>query len=60
MLKESKMNLKTFLTAAILSLAPLSAMAMCTEAGMEQHAMSCIEGTQWDAESGTCTPVTTS
>lgn len=54
------MHLKTFLTAAILSLAPLSAMAMCSGAGMEQHAMSCIEGTQWDAEAGTCTPVTTS
>ena len=54
------MNLKTFLTAAILSLAPLSATAMCSGAGMEQHAMSCVEGTQWDAEAGICTPVTTS
>lgn len=54
------MHLKTFLTAAILSLAPLSAMAMCSGAGMEQHAMSCVEGTQWDAEAEICTPVTTS
>jgi hypothetical protein len=30
------------------------------EARHDQQAMTCAEGTQWDAASGTCTPVTTS
>ena len=51
------MSLKTFTTALILSLAPMTAFAQCTHGGIEQQAMSCAEGTQWDPEAATCVPV---
>lgn len=51
------MSLKTFTTALILSIAPISAFAQCSHGAIEQQAMSCAEGSQWDAEEGTCVPL---
>lgn len=56
------MTLKTTLAAAVLVLAPGLALAQgCSGYGhaMEQQAMSCMEGTQWNVETGTCVPVVT-
>ena len=38
--------------------APLSAWAQCS-GHSEQQAMSCAEGTQWNAETNSCVPVVT-
>jgi hypothetical protein len=54
------MPVKTFLAAAVLALLPGLSFAMCSDAKMDQQAMSCAEGSQWDATSATCVPVTTS
>jgi hypothetical protein len=55
------MNVKTLLSAAVLAILPGLTFAMCSgEAKLDQQAMSCAEGTQWDAQTATCTPVTTS
>lgn len=51
--------MKTVLTILALALVPGLAAAQCNF-GHEQQAMSCAEGTQYDAESGTCVPMTTS
>ena len=44
--------LKTLLVAATLAAAPLSAFAMCSD--KSHQAMSCAEGSVWDAQTGTC------
>lgn len=44
--------MKTLLVAVTLAAAPLSAFAMCSE--NSHQAMSCSEGTVWDAQSQTC------
>ena len=49
------MTIKTLVTSALLALSPLAAYAAC---GHEQQAMSCAEGMQYDAESGSCKAVT--
>ncbi|MYM54193.1 carbohydrate-binding module family 14 protein [Thalassovita mangrovi] len=48
--------IKTILTAVILTAAPLAASAQCTKD--HQQAMSCADGTVWDAETKSCTKVT--
>jgi hypothetical protein len=55
------MTVKTILTAAVLAALPGLAFAQCSDkARLDQQAMSCVEGTMWDATAGTCLPVTTS
>lgn len=49
--------MKIALTVFVLALLPGLAAAEC---GHERQAMSCVEGTQFDAETGTCVPITTS
>lgn len=49
--------MKTALTVFVLALLPGLAAAQCSH---ERQAMSCAEGTSYDAESGTCVPVATS
>lgn len=44
--------IKTLLAAAALALVPALGFAACS--GSSHQAMSCAEGTVWDAESGTC------
>lgn len=48
---------KTFAAATILSLAPLAVAAQCNYGAAEQQAMSCMQGSQFDVESGACVPV---
>lgn len=51
------MTFKTLVTTAILTLAPGLALAEgCRD---HEQAMSCAEGSTWDAASGTCVDVTT-
>jgi hypothetical protein len=58
---EFRMNVKTLLAAAALAILPGLSFAMCSgDKAMDQQAMSCAEGTQWDAQTATCIPVTTS
>ena len=54
------MTIKTLLSAALLALLPGLSFAMCGSEARQDEAMTCAEGTQWDAETATCTPVTTS
>lgn len=55
------MTVKTFLAAAVLAVLPGLTFAACTGAAShDQQAMSCAEGTQWDAQSATCVPITSS
>ncbi len=55
------MSVKTFLTAAILAVLPGLTFAQCAgEARHDQQAMTCAEGTQWDTQTATCVPITTS
>ncbi len=54
------MTIKTFATALILCISPIAAQAVCSGHGVEQQAMSCAEGAQWDTDSGTCLPVASS
>ena len=52
--------MKTFLTAAALTLLPGLALAMgCSGYKHETASMSCAEGTTWDAETNTCVQVVT-
>lgn len=50
------MTIKTFFTAAILAMLPAFASASC--GWQSQQAMTCAEGSVYDAETGTCTVVT--
>ena len=55
------MTVKTILTSAVLAVLPVLTYAQCSgEARLDQQAMSCTEGTQWDAQTATCVPITTS
>lgn len=57
------MPLKTLVVTALLTLSPALAFAECygsAHSAADQQAMSCAEGTAWDATSSTCVPVTTS
>lgn len=55
------MHLKSLLAATVLLLVPtLGIAAGCSDRGADTQAMSCVVGTQWDAESHTCVPATTS
>lgn len=52
------MTAKTLLTATLLALSPMAAMAACSWGKME--AASCADGNVWDPASETCVPVTSS
>lgn len=55
------MTVKTILTAAVLAVLPGLTFAQCTgESRHDQQAMTCAEGTQWDAQTATCVPISTS
>ncbi len=55
------MNLKTLAAAIALATLPGLAAAMCgNKSSLEQHAMTCADGSVWDAATETCVPVTTS
>ncbi|QFU08996.1 hypothetical protein PARPLA_01869 [Rhodobacteraceae bacterium THAF1] len=47
--------MKTLLTALILGIAPVAAFAQCN---YDRTAMSCADGTTYDAETKGCVPVT--
>lgn len=51
------MSLKTLTAALILSVAPFAVSAQCSHGEASQQAMSCIEGSQFDVETGTCIPI---
>ena len=49
------MTIKTLLTASILMLMPLAAQAQCFHSfGTEEAAISCAEGTTYDADTRAC------
>ena len=52
------MRLKTCLVALVLGTMPVAAFAACFGAGHEKTAMSCAEGTVYDAETGNCVATT--
>jgi hypothetical protein len=55
------MPLKTLAATFFIAVMPGLAAAQCSsEAKMDQQAMSCAEGSQWDQATATCLPVTTS
>jgi hypothetical protein len=55
------MYLKTLIAAATLAVLPGLSFAQCSQADkVDQQAMSCIPGTQWDATTSTCQPVANS
>lgn len=49
--------MKTFLTAAVLALAPMGAFAMCSGYGHETTAQSCAPGFTWDEAKAACVEV---
>lgn len=55
------MNLKTLIAAATLAILPGLSFAQCSQVDkVEQQAMSCVPGTQWDSATATCAPVVNS
>ena len=48
------MKVKAFLSAAILALSPVAGFAACTGYGHETQAMTCAEGSVYDAATNTC------
>ncbi|MEL6463334.1 MAG: carbohydrate-binding module family 14 protein [Pseudomonadota bacterium] len=52
------MKTKTVLVALALTLAPTLSLAMGCNYGKEQQAMSCAEGTVFDADTNTCVATT--
>ena len=50
--------MKILLTALTLAALPFAAMAQCSGGGHEQ-AMTCMEGTMMNPETGLCEPITT-
>ncbi len=50
--------MKRFVLLAVLLSSPLSAWAACT-GHIDQQAMSCVEGQEWDAETNACVPIVT-
>ena len=51
------MKLTTLLTVLVLTTAPSLAMAMGCSDGHQEAAMSCADGSTWDADSKTCVAV---
>lgn len=51
------MTLKTIFAALVLALAPSLAAAACWEGHAKEQAMTCAEGSVWDAEQATCVEV---
>ena len=51
------MTIKTLAAAVALTLTPVLAYSQCSF-GKQQAAMSCAEGSVYDAQSGTCVPTT--
>lgn len=54
------MRIATLLAALAISVSPAVALAACTGHAKDDTAMSCAEGTTFDAEAGRCVPQTTS
>ena len=54
------MKIKTIVAAALLALSPSISLAMCNGEHASQEAMSCAEGTVWDAATSTCVDQATS
>jgi hypothetical protein len=57
------MTIKTFLAAAILATIPVLGAAQCMGShakAPDEQAMTCLPGTMWDLETGTCLPVASS
>jgi len=52
--------MKTLFATAFLALSPALAMAGCSSEHMDVQAMSCVDGSTWDAATSTCVPQTTS
>ena len=50
------MTIKTLLSAAAIAVLPAVSFAMCS--GEKHQATTCADGTQYDAETGTCKVVT--
>ena len=58
--QETEMKTKSLMAAfGIVVMTAVSAQA-CAKHDHSQQAMSCAEGTVWDAETETCTPLTSS
>lgn len=53
------MKIKTLAIALTLTVAPTLSLAMGCSYGKEKQAMSCAEGTQYDATTHSCLPVST-
>ena len=53
--KDDPMTLKTLIVGTVLAFAPALAFASCS--GHEKQAMTCADGTVYDAETNTCTVV---
>lgn len=49
--------MKIALTALILAISPVIAVAQCPGSHGDQQAMTCMSGTQWDPESQSCVPI---
>jgi hypothetical protein len=54
------MKMKTLLAALAIIVAPTLAIAECSWGKAHETAMSCAEGSAWDAESRSCVPVASS
>ena len=53
------MKTKMLLAALVMVAAPSLAMAECSWGKHETTAMSCAEGTTWDADAQSCVPIAT-
>ena len=58
-MREITMGLKILIAAVALTVAPVAAFAACFDGHSEAN-ISCAEGTQWDVETRTCVPTSTS
>ena len=54
------MNMKSMMIAGILVLTPMAGFAMGCSGGHGKQAMSCAEGTIYDADKGACVPLISS
>jgi hypothetical protein len=52
--------MKTLFATAFLALSPAIAMAQCSSEHMDVQAMSCADGSTWDAATSACMPQITS